>query len=176
MEANINLSALSAVLVAMAAGSLATMFSLTQINQIVHGELYNFGLQFSYRWALPYWLYSGIVFGLSWISISLSIVIAFYMFNKNRVKAAAPQDPESLVYQHSLQQLEVQRRQRKLLEYTQLGKSTAQTTDDHFQGALPNSFGKSTKPSKSTSSDSAVKTNIDQQDPYKEAEETAEIK
>lgn len=172
MEANINLSALSAVLVSMAAGSLASMFSLTQINQIVHGELYNFGLQFSYRWALPYWLYSGIVFGLSWISISLSIVVAFYIFNKNRVKATVSKDYSLPEIKHSTQQLEEQRKQRKLVEYPQLAEQTTQTTDDKFQGALPNGFDKGTKPSKSTSSDSVLETYIDPQDPYEEAEET----
>lgn len=170
MEANINLSALSAVLVSMAAGSLASMFSLTQINQIVHGELYNFGLQFSYRWALPYWLYSGIVFGLSWISISLSIVVAFYIFNKNRVRATAPKDYSSPEFKNSIHQLEVQRKQRKLAEFTQLEKQTTQTTDDKIQGALPNGFERSAKPNRSTSSDSVLETYVDPLDSYEEVE------
>jgi len=172
MEANINLSALSAVLVSMAAGSLASMFSLTQINQIVHGELYNFGLQFSYRWALPYWLYSGIVFGLSWISISLSIVVAFYIFNKNRVRATELKDDSSPEFTHSIQQLEGQRKQRKLVEYSQLAKQTTQTTDDKFQGALPNGFDKSNDPSRSTSSETVLATYRDPQEAYEDAEET----
>ena len=33
------------------------MFLLGQIDSIVHGDLYNFGLQFSTDWAGPYWAY-----------------------------------------------------------------------------------------------------------------------
>ena len=173
MEANINLSALSAVLISMAAGSLASMFSLTQINQIVHGELYNFGLQFSYRWALPYWLYSGIVFGLSWISISLSIVVAFYIFNKNRVRATASKDYSSPESNHPIHQLQEQRKQRQLVEYPQSAKQTTQTTNDKFQEAPPNGFDKSTEPSKSTISDGVLATYRDPQDAYEEADARA---
>jgi len=33
------------------------MFLLGQIDSIVHGDLYNFGLQFNTDWAGPYWAY-----------------------------------------------------------------------------------------------------------------------
>jgi hypothetical protein len=38
---------------------IALAVSLLQIDNIVHGQLYNYGLQFSNRWALPYWTFLG---------------------------------------------------------------------------------------------------------------------
>jgi hypothetical protein len=84
MEININPSVVSGVLIAMAAASLFTMLSLNQIGSIVHSDLYSFGLEFSYRWAMPYWVFSGIIFGLSWTNIVLSIIVTLYVFKKSR--------------------------------------------------------------------------------------------
>jgi len=53
--------------------SLLIIILLNQIDQIVHVVLYQFGLQFSYRWVWPYWIYSGIIVGFSWLNIIASI-------------------------------------------------------------------------------------------------------
>jgi hypothetical protein len=90
MDAHISPSATSAVLLLMAVTSLLIMFSLNQINYIVHGDLYNFGLQFSYRWAMPYWILSGIVFGLSWTNIAVSIAFTLYIHKKSKKQTLAP--------------------------------------------------------------------------------------
>lgn len=71
----------------MAVTSLLIMLSLNQINYMVHGDLYSFGLEFSYRWAMPYWILSGIVFGLSWTNIAVSIVFTLYIQKKSRKRA-----------------------------------------------------------------------------------------
>ncbi|UCH31042.1 MAG: hypothetical protein JSV05_05910 [Candidatus Bathyarchaeota archaeon] len=84
MEININPSVVSGVLISMAAASLFTMLSLNQIGSIVHTDLYSFGLDFSYRWAMPYWVFSGIIIGLSWTNIVLSIIVTLYIFKKSR--------------------------------------------------------------------------------------------
>jgi hypothetical protein len=84
MDTRISPSATSAILLLMAVTSLLIMLSLNQINYMVHGDLYNFGLQFSYRWAMPYWILSGIVFGLSWTNIAVSIVFTLYIQKKSR--------------------------------------------------------------------------------------------
>lgn len=68
----------------MAASSLFTMLSLSQINQIVHSDLSTYGLQFSYRWAMPYWVFSGAVFVLAWVNISIPIIAAFYVLKRSR--------------------------------------------------------------------------------------------
>lgn len=84
METNINPSAIGMVLILMATASLLTMLSLNQINSIVNSDLYNYYLQFSYKWAMPYWIFSGMIFGLSWMNIALSIIVALYVFKKSR--------------------------------------------------------------------------------------------
>lgn len=89
MDTRINPSAASVILLLMAATSLLIMLSLNQINYMVHGDLYNFGLQFSYRWAMPYWILSGIVFGLSWTNIAVSIVFTLYIQKRSRTRALA---------------------------------------------------------------------------------------
>ena len=95
MAIHISPSATSVILLLMAVTSLLIMLSLNQINYMVHGDLYNFGLQFSYRWAMPYWILSGIVFGLSWTNIAVSIVFTLYIQKKRRTQiptsALAPQ-------------------------------------------------------------------------------------
>lgn len=121
METNINPSAISAVLILMAAASLFTMLSLNQINYIVHGDLYNYGLQFSYKWAVSYWVFSGIVFGLSWINISLSIIIALYIFKKGRKQKLESEDISQDGKMEEAAQLE-EKKQRELSEYVERPK------------------------------------------------------
>ena len=53
--------------------SLLVLVVLTQLDQIVHSVLYDFGLQFSFRWTWPYWTYSGIIIGMSWFNIVVAI-------------------------------------------------------------------------------------------------------
>jgi hypothetical protein len=119
MEPNINTSAIGAVLVSMAAASLFTMFSLTQINYIVHNDLYNYNLQFSYRWAMPYWVFSGIVFGLSWVNISLSIIVTLYIFQKTRKPAAISKDVLQTEKIEAGTWFKEAKEQRKLSEYVE---------------------------------------------------------
>lgn len=88
METQVNPSVISVVLIAMAAASLFVMLSLNQINYLVHGDLYDYGLQFSYRWAMPYWVFSGIVFGLSWVNIFIATIITLYVVKKRRTQTA----------------------------------------------------------------------------------------
>jgi len=109
MEADVNPTVISVVLILMAVASLFTMISLNQINYIVHGDLYDFGLRFSYRWAMPYWIFSGIIFGLSWVNIAISIIVTLYLFNKSRKQTWDSETP----LQESLEEKE----QRKLSEY-----------------------------------------------------------
>jgi hypothetical protein len=87
MDTRISPSATTVILLLMAVTSLLIMLSLNQINYMVHGDLYSFGLEFSYRWAMPYWILSGIVFGLSWTNIAVSIVFTLYIQKKSRKRA-----------------------------------------------------------------------------------------
>lgn len=117
MELNFNPSAIGVVLILMAAASLFTMFSLTQINYIVHNDLYNYNLQFSYRWAMPYWVFSGIVFGLSWVNISLSMIVTLYIFKKTRNTRVISEADVQVEKIKAATQLGEEKEQRKLNEY-----------------------------------------------------------
>jgi O-antigen/teichoic acid export membrane protein len=54
-----------------------SLFFFTQIDHIVHADLYRYGLQFSYEWAGQYWMYSGFItgsFAIALLATALSIV------------------------------------------------------------------------------------------------------
>ena len=117
METSINLSATGLLLILVAASSLFVMFSLNHINYIVHGELYNFGLQFSYRWAMPYWIFSGMVFSFCWVNILLAIVLTYYLLKKSREKAQHSIPQNLNVETQRSQTLSEKSQQSKLSQY-----------------------------------------------------------
>ncbi len=84
----------SLVLVLMAASSLVSMISILRIDSIVHGDLYDFGLEFSYRWAVPYWTMTTIVFGVGWFNIIASIAFQFYILLYGRKETVEPEIPK----------------------------------------------------------------------------------
>lgn|GEM_PF-5881981 len=73
MKVRIHSSAFVSAMIITTFASLLIIILLNQIDQIVHVVLYQFGLQFSYRWVWPYWIYSGIIIGFSWLNIIASI-------------------------------------------------------------------------------------------------------
>ena len=82
LKTHVNLSGLRLVLIVMAATSLLVMLMLTQIDNIIHGVLYDFGLRFSYQWAMPYWINSGLIIGLSWFNIVASCILIYYFYKR----------------------------------------------------------------------------------------------
>lgn len=86
-----NTSAVSFVLVLMAASSLVSMISTYKIDQIVHGDLYNYHLEFSYNWAMPYWTMTTIVFAVGWFNIITAIAFQFYVLIYGRKEALKPE-------------------------------------------------------------------------------------
>jgi exosortase len=55
-----------------------TLFFLKLLDQVVHNELYRYGLQFSYEWAGQYWIYSNLMTDLLAVAITVtSISMAF---------------------------------------------------------------------------------------------------
>jgi cell division protein FtsN len=82
--------AASLVLVITTFSSLVSMISILKIDQIVHGELYDYGLHFNYQWAVPYWTMTTIVFGMSWFNIIASIAFQFYVLIYGRKEALEP--------------------------------------------------------------------------------------
>ena len=49
------------ILVLWLVSSVFVLLLLSKIDGIVHGELYNYGLQFSFAWASPYWAFVRLV-------------------------------------------------------------------------------------------------------------------
>lgn len=66
------------VLVIMALGSLISMIAAFVLDMIVHKDLYSYGLQFSYSWAIPYWNTIRIVFATGWLNIIVAIAFQVY--------------------------------------------------------------------------------------------------
>jgi hypothetical protein len=78
------------VLLLMAAASLISMIAAFIANNIVNGDLYSYGLQFSYNWAIPYWNLIGVVFAMAWLNIIVAIGFQVY-----RVKTIRKEKEES---------------------------------------------------------------------------------
>jgi hypothetical protein len=77
------------------ASSAAAGYALYLLDQIVHGTLYDYGLQFSYNWANPYWFLLRIIQVLLVIGIvttiaSLSLSLRTYAKSKKQHAQAAP--------------------------------------------------------------------------------------
>jgi len=66
------------VLVIMAAASLISMIAAISLERIVSHDLYSYGLQFSYRWAIPYWNTIGTVFVMAWLNIIAAVAFQIY--------------------------------------------------------------------------------------------------
>ncbi len=52
---------------------------LLQIDQIIHGTLYSYGLQFSNTWALPYWALYRFAVGIVYLIFVLSVLLIVYV-------------------------------------------------------------------------------------------------
>lgn len=62
-----------------------SMYMLNNLNMIVHGNLYDFGLQFNYLWANPYWMYLNLIYVALGVSSGLAffaMMIGYYRSNK----------------------------------------------------------------------------------------------
>lgn len=112
MRVKIRSSTLVPALVITSLASLLILVVLTQIDQIAHGILYDFGLQFSYRWTLPYWTYSGLIISLSWFNIVAAIGL-MYHFVKGQ-KPLEMRKGEMVVLEEKV----VDEQQRNLEEYS----------------------------------------------------------
>jgi len=64
------------------AATASAAYSLTLLDNIVHGTLYNYGLQFSYEWANPYWTVLRIVQALIGLASVFTVVSSVYVYRK----------------------------------------------------------------------------------------------
>ena len=64
---------------AMAVCGVVSLYAFLQIDSIVHGTLYGYGLQFSYEWATPYWTLDGVVMATGCVIVGLAISSQAYL-------------------------------------------------------------------------------------------------
>lgn len=91
-------SGVSLALVLTSAATLVSMIAMLKVDSIVHGDLYRYGLRFSYAWALPYWTLTTIVFAMGWFNIIISVAFQFYVLiygRKEVVRTEASKEQES---------------------------------------------------------------------------------
>lgn len=73
---------LLALLLAVTAMNALSLVFFTQLDHIVHSDLYRYGLQFNYEWAGQYWTYSGLIIGSLAITILVTgISVVFVIVN-----------------------------------------------------------------------------------------------
>ena len=78
------------VLVIMAAASLISMIAGISLERIVSHDLYSYGLEFSYRWAIPYWNTIGTVFAMAWLNIIAAVAFQIY-----RIRTISKEEKQS---------------------------------------------------------------------------------
>jgi len=75
-------------------------FFFNRLDLVVHGDLYRYGLQFSYEWAEQYWTYSRLLLGLLGMTLALNSAVAIVILIGDRIhfskRAWLPE--ESFVY------------------------------------------------------------------------------
>ncbi len=59
--------------------SLVILNAYSQIDNIVHGTLYQYGLQFSTAWATPYWNTGGVLMAMGWTIVITAVLFQVYL-------------------------------------------------------------------------------------------------
>ena len=69
------------------ASAVLVMFVLTRFDMLVHGQLYNFGLQFDHAWADSYYLYAQLIYVGLGVPMTLSVFFIALSFTRRIDKA-----------------------------------------------------------------------------------------
>jgi hypothetical protein len=75
--------------------AVSAVYSLTLLDNIVHGTLYNYGLQFSYDWATPYYTILRTIQALMGLSAVFALSFTIYVYKKY-VHAKPQIEPQSV--------------------------------------------------------------------------------
>ena len=130
MKVRIHSSAFVSAMIITTFASLLIIILLNQIDHFVHVVLYQFGLQFSYRWVWPYWVYSGIIVGFSWLNIIASIGLVNNFLKARRQAQSVPLEQRG--------EVEVDDQQRSLGEYVEpsdvSGAQLGEVSSDELAG------------------------------------------
>ena len=82
------------VSVLIGAFSLVTMVAALQIDNIVNRDLYSYGLQLNYQWALPYWTAIRSIFAVSWMAMITAIGLQVFLLVRKKEKFEGPNEAE----------------------------------------------------------------------------------
>ena len=66
------------------------IYLLTRFDMLVHGQLYNFGLQFDHAWADPYYFYTQLIYVGLGLPMTLSVFFIALSFTRKINKAPEP--------------------------------------------------------------------------------------
>jgi hypothetical protein len=72
------------LLVVAAVGTGFSIYFFGNVDYVVHGELYGYGLQFSLQWANKYWMYAHLLLGLQGLSLAATIITIMLIFLGSR--------------------------------------------------------------------------------------------
>lgn len=64
---------------AVAACALISLYSFSQVDNIVNQTLYSFSLRFSLDWANPYWNMAHVLVAMGWLTTGLAIALQIYL-------------------------------------------------------------------------------------------------
>ncbi|MGQ9551051.1 MAG: hypothetical protein ACUVUE_01365 [Candidatus Bathycorpusculaceae bacterium] len=85
------------VIVLWLVSAISVMLLFNKIDGIVHGDLYDFGLQFSFDWASPYWAFSRLIFVSLGLPMALSLlVLGLDLLRKSTDKHVVKQEGKSV--------------------------------------------------------------------------------
>jgi len=90
----------SLVLILMAVASLVSMMGTLRIDSIINHTLYNYGLQFSSKWAIPYWTTAAVVFSMGWLIIIIAGAFELYLLvhrHHEPLRSDSPPSPQEQV-------------------------------------------------------------------------------
>ena len=74
---------------------LVSLYVFWQIDRLVHERLYEFGLQFSNDWAIPYWTAARIGWVMGGLVVILAIVSQLYLLRQKPVNGMGIMQPQS---------------------------------------------------------------------------------
>ena len=75
------------VIVVWIVSSVFSMLLLSRLDGIVHGDLYDYGLQFSFDWAVPFWSFERLIYVCLALPCVLGGFVLFFDFWKSRDRA-----------------------------------------------------------------------------------------
>ena len=92
------------------------IFLLTRFDMLVHGQLYNFGLQFDHAWADPYYFYTQLIYVGLGVPMTLSVFFIALSFTRKSDKAPEPAPKQELKPQPQPRPVVCEERKAKIKE------------------------------------------------------------